>query len=387
MKKIQHAERGQTLVIMIFGLIGLLMVAGLAIDGGMITLERRRMQNGADASSVGGTRKLAEIMCDDGVSATAGDAAIWAEVKHYAQSNGVEDPDNNVVAEYMGFNADGEAAPFVPRTYVGNAASGGIGIPNGASGISATVEISRSTYFVSLMGIESASASAPAVAMTGPPITGGGMRPFGVPIQLVGDLDPSDPSNNTFSVSFKNDGGDITWAGGNTAQHRGWMNMGYVWNQGEDPDFPRAIDDNAGASDLKEWMEDGWNGTIYADCRWSSGCRWGDYIHAKPGTNSSAICKAPQDTVITIPVYDYIPDCPTEPIPDPKPACPTQGGGYCYHIVGFAAMEITECSQGGGLITAELKRLITGKGTPSPSSGYGSEVCEKTTMWSVSLWE
>lgn len=382
----RHSERGQTLIIMVFAMVGLLAILGLAVDGGTVYVERRRMQNAADAAALAGTRQLAEIMCDASISATEGDQAIWAEVARYARNNGVSDPANNVVAEYVKYTNEGSVVSFAPRVLVGNALSGGGGVPSGASGISATTTISRSTYFVSLLGIDTSSASAPATAVTGPPLTGGGIRPFGVPIQLVSDLDPDDPSNNTFSVSFKNDGGEITW-GGHTAQHRGWMNLGYVWNQGEDPDFPRAIDDNAGASDLKGWMEKGWQGTLYADCSWFGGCRWGDYIHAKPGTNSSAICKAPQDTEITIPVYDYIPDCPGEPIPDPKPACPTQGGSYCYHVVGFAATEITDCNQGGGLITAELKELITGKGVPASSGGYGSNVCELSTIQVVSLWE
>ena len=381
MKKAIQNERGQTLIIMVFGMIGLLVVAGLAIDGGMMFLERRRMQNAADAASLAGTRKLADVMCDESVNATGGDQAIWAEVKRFAKSNGVKDPDNNVVAEYVKYN-NNDVVPFDPQVLVGNSLSGGSGIPNGASGVAATTEVLRSTYFVSLMGIETAGASGPATAVTGPPLSGGGMRPFGVPIQLVGELDPGD----SFSVSFKNDGGEIIWSG-NKAQHRGWMNMGYVWNQGEDPDFPRAIDEGAGASELKKWMENGWQGTLYADCRWSSGCQWGDYVHAKPGTNSSAICKAPQDTKITIPVYDYIPSCPDEPIPDPKPACPKQGGAYCYHIVGFAVAEITDCNQGGGQLTAELGELITGKGSPSPNAGYGSDVCEETTIQMVSLWE
>ncbi len=387
MERRNRDEKGQTLVIFVFAIVGLLAMVGLAVDGGTVFLERRRMQNAADAAALAGTRELAELMCDESVSAEHGDQRILAEVRNYAQKNGVADPASNAVAEYMRFDGD-DVVPFSPGVLVGNSLSGGQGIPDGAAGISATMKIERSTHLVRLIGIPTAGATAPAIAVTGPLAAGGGLRPFGVPIELVEDLDPDDPDNNTFSISFKNDGGEIIWAG-NIAQHRGWMNLGYVWNQGENDTFGRAVDDSTDANQLKEWMENGWQGTLYADCLWAAPteCGWGDYVHAKPGTNSSAICKAPGYPVeIIIPVYDYIPDCPEEPIPDPKPGCPTQGGGYCYHIVGFAGTRITGCSQGGGEIEAELARLIMGQGVPSPNDGYGHGVCERTALTTVTLW-
>jgi hypothetical protein len=386
MERSTQAEHGQTLVIFVFAIVGLLAMVGLAIDGGTVFLERRRMQNAADAAALAGTRQLAELMCDAAINAHDGDQYILSEVRKYAQKNGVRNPSTNAVAEYVRFDGDDNVVPFTPQVLVGNSLSGGDGIPDGAAGISATVKIERSTHFVTLIGIHTAGASAPAVAVTGPLAAGGGLRPFGVPIELVIGLDPDDPDNNAFSISFKNDGGEICWAD-RCVQHRGWMNLGYAWNQGENDAFPRAVDDSTSASDLKEWMRNGWQGTLYADCLWFvDDCGWGDYVHAKPGTNSSAICQAP-DTEIIIPVYDYIPDCPQEPIPDPKPDCPTQGSAYAYHIVGFAGTRITECSQGGGGIEAELVRLIMGQGVPSPNGGYGHGVCEKTALITVTLWE
>ena len=382
-----QVETGQTLVIFVFALIGLLGMLGLAVDGGTVLLERRRMQSAADAAALAGTRQLAELTCDTTISAHDGDQYVLSEVRKYAQKNGVRNPNSNAAAEYLRFDGN-NIVPFNPRALVGNSLSGGEGIPDGAAGISATMRIERSTHFVTLIGIHSAPASAPAVAVTGPLAAGGGLRPFGVPVELVEDLDPDDDSNNDFSISFKNDGGEIMWAG-QTAQHRGWMNLAYVWNQGEYDTFERAVDENAGASELKEWMENGWQGTLYADCLWfGENCGWGDYVHAKPGTNSSAICKAPEaPTEIIIPVYDYIPDCIDEPVPGHKPDCPTQGGSYVYHIVGFAGTLITDCSQGGGQIDAELARLIMGKGVPSPNGGFGSDVCEQTALTTVTLWE
>ncbi|OQY16910.1 MAG: hypothetical protein B6I35_15305 [Anaerolineaceae bacterium 4572_32.2] len=376
MSKFQHTERGQALVIMVFGFVVLLAVLGLAIDGGAVLLDRRRMQNAADAASLAGARKLAEAICDaEGVD----DAAIVAQVNLYAMRNGVVDPQNNVVADYVEF--DGETPVALGRVGSGS-------IPTGATAISTSVEISRSTYFIALLGINTTNIPASALGVTSPPLVAGGLRPFGVPLQVIQALDPSDPANNWFTISFKHDGGDITWAGSNIAQHRGWMNVGYVWNQRENPDFPRAIDESANAAILKEWMENGWQGVLYADCLWDDDCRTGDYIHSKPGTNSSAVCAAPENTLIYIPIYDQLPSCATE-VPDPKPDCPTQGSGDVYHIVGFGGVKITDCKQGQGEITAEVVKTIMGEGVPSfgLGTGYGeARACEMYTQI-VTLWQ
>jgi Flp pilus assembly protein TadG len=367
------------LVLVALALIALLVVAGLALDGGVVFLERRRMQNAADAAALAGAQQLAEIMCDS-EGAEAADALVYAAVVTYAERNGVRTA-SDLAATYVKFDGDA-IVEFTPPVLVGSGA-----VPDGASGVAVTPTITRSTALVSLAGIDKTSASAYAMAVTGPPLTGGGLRPFGVPIQLAQTLDPNDPENNWFEIVFKHNGGTIQWAGSEEAEHRGWMNFGYVWKQDEDPTFPRAIDQNASANDLKTWMEEGWDGRLYADCLWDDGCRNGDYIHARPGTNSSAVCKAPEEEPFYIPVYDSTRDCPTE-IPDPKPDCPHQGSSYCYHIVGFAAVRILEgtCDGGGGTFEAELVELITGKGTPSPNEGFGSDVCATHTMV-VTLWE
>jgi hypothetical protein len=349
----RHQERGQSLVLVVFMLVVLLVFAGLAIDGGMAFLERRRMQNAADAGALAGTRELAEAMCDQ-PDRVAADVAIYQALVDYAQANGVQNPED-IEAVYMGYNAAGEPeellAPDGTPYLVGNSLDGGIGVPNGAAGIGATSKIAHGTRLVSLAGQDTAGASAYALAMTGPPLTGGGLRPFGVPVQLMQTIQ----EGSSFNVVFKHNGGTVHWVAQNgqdtEAQHRGWMNFAYMWNASEDPDFDRAIDDGIGAHELQEWMAAGWNSPVYS----------GDFIHAKPGTNSSAVCDAPEGEVFYIPIYDAILDCPTQ-VYDPKPPCPHQGSSSVFHIVGFAGLKITECDQGSGEITAELVETIRGMG-------------------------
>jgi Flp pilus assembly protein TadG len=378
----EREERGQALIVIVFALVGLLVVAGLAIDGGMVFLDRRRMQNAADAAALAGTRLLAGAICDE---SAGDDAAIAAEVNHYAEKNGVPDTDaeagasvaGNVVADYVDFH----------EVVLGRV--GGGAIPNGATGVSVTVGIRRPTYFVSLVGIDTAGASAAALAMTGRPLMGGGLRPFGVPYPIVKVLADGD----CFDISFGNcdqDECNINYTGGQD-QHRGWMNLAYVWNNTEASQFPRAISSNPGGQ-LKDWMRDGWDGTLYADCPWNDGCHNGDYIHAKPGTEQDVINVAPLDTLIYVPIYDAFPDCDgvapdiAAPYPDNPDACTGMQGADYYHIVGFAGVRIQSTSTPDHSMHMCLEETIMGEGQPSSSAGYGSDVCAMHTMV-VTLWK
>ena len=60
MNRLRHAlgrdERGQILVIVAGGMIALLAIAALVLEGGTLMLNRRDAQNGADLASVAGTR-------------------------------------------------------------------------------------------------------------------------------------------------------------------------------------------------------------------------------------------------------------------------------------------------------------------------------------------
>jgi Flp pilus assembly protein TadG len=378
----ERGERGQALVVIVFALVGLLVVAGLAIDGGMVFLDRRRMQNAADAAALAGTRLLARAICEESAS---DDAAIAAEVNHYAEKNGVPDTDaeagasvtGNVVADYVDFH----------EVVLGRV--GGGAIPNGATGVSVTVGIRRPTYFVSLVGIDTAGASAAALAMTGRPLMGGGIRPFGIPYPVVNALDDGD----CFDISFGNcdqDECNINYTGGQD-QHRGWMNLAYVWNNTEASQFPRAISSNP-SGELKDWMRDGWDGTLYADCPWNAGCHNGDYIHAKPGTEQDVINVAPLDTLIYVPIYDAFPDCDgvapdiAAPYPQSPNACTGMQGADYYHIVGFAGVRIRSTSTPDHSMHMCLEQTIMGQGQPSSSAGYGSDVCAMHTMV-VTLWK
>jgi hypothetical protein len=135
-------------------------------------------------------------------------------------------------------------------------------------------------------------------------------------------------------------------------------------------------------------MSNGWDGVLYADCFWADGCAFGDYIHAKPGTNSAPIGDVPIDTLFFIPIYDITPEY--EYIPFPKAEPIPQGGDHYYHIVGFAGIRVAEedVDQGGGTIRACIDELIYGEGQPSPApgSGYDEGGACGTHFQVVALW-
>ncbi|MBN1177721.1 MAG: hypothetical protein JXD18_00800 [Anaerolineae bacterium] len=379
----RREERGQAIVILAIAMVVLLVAAGMAIDGGVAHLNRRRAQNAADAGALAGARVLSSSICDSATS-SATDTAVYAAVWDYARRNGVTDA-NNFEATYVRF-ANNVITPFDPPAVVGNGS-----VPSGATGVAVTTTLTQSTYFMGLVGQNETNTGASATAVTGPPLLMGGLRPFGVSLEVMSALDVGD----CFTSDFKNCGNAnqgpcyiLDDDGNRMSQHRGWLNLNHVWNAGEaDEGYPRASGGSGSANDLKTWMEEGWGGTLYADCFWSTGCHWGDFIHAKPGTNSSAIGATPIDELFFIPIFDAVPEYET--IPAPKAGAVAQGGNYYYHIVGFTGVIVPsshDVSQGGGTIRTCIQQVIWGQGQPSPNSGYGGGACASHVMV-VTLWE
>jgi Flp pilus assembly protein TadG len=377
-------ERGQVLVVMALAFVVLLLFAGLAIDGGALHYNRRRMQNAADAGAMAGTQVLADSICSDQSSATTNDA-IYSSVWEFVRRNGVTS-EGEFQAFYVQFTDDYTVIPFDPPVRV---LSGGA-VPNGAVGVAVTATMTQSTYFMGLIGRNETDAVANATAVTGPPMLMGGLRPFGVPQDIISTLDVGD----CFTTDFKHcdsDEDDPCHIYGDDgemmSQHRGWLNFNHMWNAGEDPDFPRASGGGGTADDLMEWMANGFDGILYADCFWDDGCTYGDFVHAKPGTNSSAIGQTPIGESFFIPIFDRTPRY--DVIPGPKPPPVPQGSSYYYHIVGFAGVIVPsngDVNQGGGTVRTCIEEIITGQGQASPESGYGQGGCEAHVMV-VTLWE
>lgn len=387
-----QGERGQALIVLVFATVALLLFAGLAIDGGAAILGRRRMQNAADAAALAGARELAVALCDRRGSADT-DATVRAQVAALAQGNGISDPEA-IQAYYVRF-VGSKITDYNPPRLVGAGA-----VPQGAVGVRTTAVVTQATYFLSLGGQAATASGAEATAVTGPPLFADGIRPYGVPFSLVAGMQPGD----CFYVEFGNcirrseqqldddeeyvDDDHCVICDGEfreVGRHRGWFNLSHAWNQSDAPGYPRALGDSAGASELGQWMASGWLDLLYSDCPWEGGCRWGDYVHAKPGANASVIGATPLNTPYVIPLYDAIRKY--EDIPGPKAEPVSQGGSRYYHVVGFATVVSPEVNQGDHWIKACLRGVVWGKGQPAPNAGYGSghHACSSHTVV-VSLW-
>lgn len=399
MAKLRRAERGQTMVILLFVMVGLLAMIGLVVDGSIVFLERRRMQNASDAAALAGTLRLSQAICSQ-ADAGSSDASVLAGIVDFAQRNGVQNS-SGVSAEYMRFSGT-DIVPFSPAVMVGGGA-----VPNGAAGIAVTSVISRPTYFLRIVDQDVGTAQASATGVTGAPVmspVGGGLRPIGIPLDVVeamphlygggdgdgddecmvlefGNCDPEDPENDPCKVT------DLD--GDPVASHHGLFNFECAWNTwpqvgDEAAGWPRAYDCNGSDNKLKEWMENGWQGhTFWADCEWP-GCQSGDFVHAKPGAPPNVIKETPEEELFFVPIYDAFPRCSTQ-VPDPKPSCPTQAQGYMYHVVGFAGVTVPAggANQGAKTIKMCLEQTIMGTSSPSPNDGYGSSPSETCATHSM----
>ena len=212
----------------------------------------------------------------------------------------------------------------------------------------ASVALALGLTLIVLAGVGRAAPSSVSQTESAPSAPANGLRPVGIPLEIALALDEGD----SFTLSFGNcpehpEECIVSYTGGQV-QHRGWLNLAYVWNQTEDPNWLRAVDPSGDASALGDWMANGFPGE-------GSFCA-GDYIHAKPGRNSSVIGQAPVGERILVPVFDSVPQY--DEIPAPKAPAAAQGGGYYYHIVGFMVFEVTGANQGAGTIDGQFVQFV-----------------------------
>ena len=152
-------ESGQVLVIVALGIIGLLAVVGLAIDGGHVYQERRAMQNAADAAALAGARALCLEL---------GQAAATAEADKYLTANG------------------------------GHAALSDIVVDPGAYLVTVTSVTEATTFFVIVIGIESVTVSAVAEAQCGCSDAGCGLWPIAFDLDTFRQAEGSCPDAPNF---------------------------------------------------------------------------------------------------------------------------------------------------------------------------------------------
>lgn len=153
-----RSERGQVLVIVAMGLVVIVAMVGLVIDGGFAWGQQRRTQNGADAMAEAGATVLAQNLA--GVSPVLTDGDVACAVESAATANGIAGP----VAFYT--NLDGNF--LTPSVQVGDCTPGGGGlVPSAAAGVKAGGERTFDTLLARVIGFNQFTASANATAVAG----------------------------------------------------------------------------------------------------------------------------------------------------------------------------------------------------------------------------
>jgi hypothetical protein len=165
-------QRGQSIVILAGGLIAMVAMVGLVIDGGNAFAQQRVTQNGMDAASEAGAVELARRMLG-----LPGDDAFWDQrvrdaVSATAASNGLTVDGTGMYTDYLG-------VPLVPL--------GTVPIPDDTQGVHAGGSRTFSTFFIGALGFSSFKASAEATAVTGyaEKSSHGALIPLALPITLT----------------------------------------------------------------------------------------------------------------------------------------------------------------------------------------------------------
>lgn len=143
-------ERGQVLIIVAAGMVALIAMVALVIDGGYAWGQQRETQNGADAVAKAGTGVIQEML--GGAIVTDGD--VGCAVSDSATDNNV----TLVEAQYTDFQGN------LLATNVGPCGSGAA-LPAGAQGVKAETEQVFDTFLAGVIGLNQLRADADATAV------------------------------------------------------------------------------------------------------------------------------------------------------------------------------------------------------------------------------
>jgi hypothetical protein len=312
------SQRGQILVIFAGGLVTLLILVGLVIDGGMAFLQRRDAQNISDLAAMAGTKVVADHYLAGGRTGAQVDAAIVAT----ADANGCRATDPTPctwTARYVRPNGSSEQdlGPVDPAG----------AIPVGAQGVAVHVERLPRTYFLGLIGQSNWTVGTDATALTATL----GELPPGQVLPIAADPPGSYQDGEKYVFTAGKDG----------PGNFGWL----AWTGTNDPN---TLADSICQPDNPLITFDQW-------------------IPGDPGKSNSSNVRACLDywistgATVLIPIWG--PGCG-----DPAGA-QGQGNSWEYCIVGMAAFQLTWHDQ--PAIDA-IEGIFKGYyGLPTVPAGYG----------------
>ena len=179
----RRSESGQVLIIVAAGLLALIAMVGLVIDGGYAWGRQRMTANGADAVAKAGTVVVLEWL--DTKPKTMGDVGCAVDLA---------EAENGVIVERAEFtDHTGELINVVVPDCV---PGGGGAIPPAAQGVRVVASQTFETFLMSIVGIRQLTATANATAVVGP-ITGSGV---GLPVTFPQTMELCDDSGDTHTI-------------------------------------------------------------------------------------------------------------------------------------------------------------------------------------------
>ena len=167
-RRSRPAQRGQVLVMFAGGLIALLAVVGLVIDGGTVFFSRRDDQNASDLASLAGTKRLYDYYVTNTAYTTTDNP--YAKIQASLASNGCVAANGCTwTARYVGARS-GQSYPVLGT--VAPWASGDIAPPGAligakALGVQVDIQTQPRTYFLGIFGRGTWDVRASATSMTG----------------------------------------------------------------------------------------------------------------------------------------------------------------------------------------------------------------------------
>jgi hypothetical protein len=155
----ERAEEGQVLIIVALGLVVMIAMVGLIVDGGHAWGQFRDTQNGSDAAALAGATEMARNIPYQalGQVGPATDADVEAAVLDAMDANSVD----ITVAYY----ADAYGDRLAGDIQVGSL--GAASPPAGAAGVEVTANKDFDTFLMGIIGFQSLTAEAEATAISG----------------------------------------------------------------------------------------------------------------------------------------------------------------------------------------------------------------------------
>ncbi|MGC8634153.1 MAG: pilus assembly protein TadG-related protein [Candidatus Limnocylindrales bacterium] len=361
-----RCQQGQTLPIVVGGLVALLALVALVIDGGNAWAQQRNVQNATDASAEAGATVLAKMWAQQGSPgwnpASGWDSQVAAAIEQFAVANDLPTPTAYYTDVCGTVLKDTSGNPYV----VGQGMPPNTGAawpstcpsspqPGPPSGVLASGSRQFHTYLAGAVGITTMTARASATAVSGfvsnvcSAAQGCALLPIVIPVfvlqcasngKLVAPSPPVSAPNWTKNTPItvplcQNGPGDV-----------GWLNWGTGGNNGANNIVTEIQTPNNPPIPVPSWVQVAQTGNL----------------NGGPQGGVETAIRAYDGQVVLIPMFDNYCTTTPNPISGGLNACPNgylgaggNGGGsggtsLWYHLSQFAAFRLCNGAAAGGSV-------------------------------------